>query len=501
MNPPSPTPLRLLRDFSDRLSPMVVKELRHGLRTNFFMSALIALHLLLILLMAVAWIGADRGVIHVSFWTIAILSLLGFLPLRGFGALASETESGTFDMLTLTSMPSFRIVYGKWAASFSQSLLVASSLLPYMIARHQFGGVEIAKEALAMALLVLGSAIMTAAITAFSSQKSLILRIMLSLAMLAAAFPLGVFIAVMAGEPRMGDDIIRELAGLHPWQQAAFAGGTLLASGYAVYFFIALGASRVAPPSENHSTVKRIVAFAVLAVMTAGGIALAFGPDEEQAFWLFVPSLIIVILNGMDVLTEPMPRFPTAMLPLVRRGSLVRSLGTVLHPGWATGLFFYLLISAMPLLVLCSVISNTSSSSWNEFLSFCLCLLTAVVVPVCLKLNRSNSFANWWAVQIALFVAGILLLAFANITNSKNVGYLGVFTPVTAMFGSMADYSNDEEILGTGAIFGGLWLGAAMVLAISELHIIRALVADATEMLLREKPAAKNNPKAAAAND
>ena len=45
------TPLPLLRDFSDRLSPMVVKEMRQGLRTRFFTAALILFHVLLGLLM------------------------------------------------------------------------------------------------------------------------------------------------------------------------------------------------------------------------------------------------------------------------------------------------------------------------------------------------------------------------------------------------------------------------------------------------------------------
>jgi hypothetical protein len=104
-------------------------------------------------------------------------------------------------------------------------------------------------------------------------------------------------------------------------------------------------------------------------------------------------------------------------------------------------------------------------------------------------------------VQITLMVAGILLWCFGEITNSENMGFFGVFTPLTAMFGAMVHYSNEDEILGTGAVFGGIWLGAAIVLAIAELHIIRSLMADALEMRLREEHAAKNQPKAAAVND
>ena len=40
-----------LQDFSDRLSPMVVKELRQGLRTRWFGGLMLVLHGLLVLIL------------------------------------------------------------------------------------------------------------------------------------------------------------------------------------------------------------------------------------------------------------------------------------------------------------------------------------------------------------------------------------------------------------------------------------------------------------------
>ena len=40
----STMPLTLLNDFGDRFSPMLVKELRQGLRTRFFTAALLLFH-------------------------------------------------------------------------------------------------------------------------------------------------------------------------------------------------------------------------------------------------------------------------------------------------------------------------------------------------------------------------------------------------------------------------------------------------------------------------
>jgi hypothetical protein len=42
-------PAALLRDFSDRLSPMVVKELRHGLRTRAFVALLTSFQIFMII--------------------------------------------------------------------------------------------------------------------------------------------------------------------------------------------------------------------------------------------------------------------------------------------------------------------------------------------------------------------------------------------------------------------------------------------------------------------
>ena len=95
-----------LRDFSDAISPMVVKELRHGLRTRFFTAALISFHALLLCILASGLAGVDGETLNGIFWFTTLVSLLGVLPFRGFAALTSENDGGTLDMLTLTSITS-----------------------------------------------------------------------------------------------------------------------------------------------------------------------------------------------------------------------------------------------------------------------------------------------------------------------------------------------------------------------------------------------------------
>lgn len=141
----TPTPSLLLRDFSDRLSPMVV-DARQGLRTRFFTGALMIFHLVLGLLMAGFLFDLNHNDAHEMFWGIIAATLLGVLPLRAFNALHTESKDGTLDMLVLTGISSFRIVWGKWVSLYSQTLLIACSLLPYLIARYQIGGVELVER-------------------------------------------------------------------------------------------------------------------------------------------------------------------------------------------------------------------------------------------------------------------------------------------------------------------------------------------------------------------
>lgn len=474
-----------LRDFSDRLSPMVVKELRHGLRARMFTSILMGTHVLLIVLMSGALLGVPQDMVHAMFWGGAALAFLLFMPLRGSNSLAAETQDGTLDMLILTSISSTRIVRGKWAALMSQNLLLATSLLPYMIARYQFGGVEIVGEAVALLCLLLGSSLITAAVVAFSSQTSRVLRIFLGLAMLFVAWPVGSFVVMLAIEKRLSDGMFRALSLLPVGQQAAIFGGIVVVVLYGTWLFLALGASRIAPQSENHSTSKRIVYLIFTAILTAVGWYVCLGIDEDAVFWCLVPGTILTILAGMDMMTEQMPTFPTVMLPFVGRPAL-SPFSRLLAPGWCSGVLLYAILSACTWSM--AVAFFIEQSSADEVLGIFGILLTAAVVPVCIRLNKTNAFANWWAVQWALIAAGILMSIFSAAMGGGGIGVFGVFVPTTALFGVASSFSSSDELLAVGTIIGFIWVIGATVYGVSTGDdTYRSLLAEAKLLQETEK--------------
>ncbi|HYF36320.1 MAG TPA: hypothetical protein VD994_13580 [Prosthecobacter sp.] len=467
-----PPPLPLLRDFPDWQSPMVVKELRHGLRTRFFTLALIQFHILLTLVMGSALLGADQEMINAVFWWLALAVVLVAMPARGFAALTSEVSEGTLDMLTLTNMTAFRMVYGKWAALFSQTLLVASSLLPYMVARYHFGGVEVLNEAVALVIMVLASAVITAALVAFSTQKSVLLRLLLMAGVLLPVVPLVfLIVSLMFGANPLAD----VFTSLPLSEQLGFAGGIIFVAVYGTYLFLTLGASRFASPAENHSTTKRLVSLGVMTVLGGLGVGMAtLHLDQYAAVWVLIPTVILVLIHGMDVMTEAMPRVPTVLLKFAHGGRLRRLAGRVLYPGWASGVLHYCLLCLAPVAIVAAI---TYRLGEPIMLKVILCILMANVVPVAVPILRDKLFMRWWIVQLVLFASGFVLVLLVQITDTREIAGLGVITPGTALLASTVGW--EEEMVMGGAVAGCLWLLGAVCLAITEMRIYNELEMDA----------------------
>ena len=124
-------------DFPDRLSPMLVKELRQGLRAKTFVAVFLSLQVLLLLILLTATAStssANAGsVISVVIFTFFSIAVLVVQPLRGIGAISSEVKGNTIDMMVLTRLSARRIVHGKWFAIVSQSALIFATIVPYLI--------------------------------------------------------------------------------------------------------------------------------------------------------------------------------------------------------------------------------------------------------------------------------------------------------------------------------------------------------------------------------
>ena len=81
-------------DFADWLSPMLVKELRQGMRTKLFVSTFLILQGLMMfsVILGLLTIGfsSDSSLSTGFFWTVISLPVLCILPFSGLGAVSNE---------------------------------------------------------------------------------------------------------------------------------------------------------------------------------------------------------------------------------------------------------------------------------------------------------------------------------------------------------------------------------------------------------------------------
>ncbi len=467
-------PLPALRDFSDRLSPMVVKEMRQGLRTRFFTAALILFHVVLGCLM-LSFLGAlnQDEYTHEMFWLVIIFTLLGVLPSRAFNALNTEVKDGTLDMLMLTGITSFRIVWGKWVSLYSQTLLVASSLLPYMIVRYQFGGVEIAREVLALAVVVVGSGLVTAALIGFSSQRLMFVRLLMSATVGAGAFLIGVFAYVLSCEDSTGEEFIQSLFAHGPSFATLIIFWVLLLGVYLAYVFLSIGCARLPNMIDSQQVLKRKIGFGMMVLLSLVSwwislvkpyVITAHDAQEAIIIAAFFPSLLFDLLLGMDLFTEELP---------VARGHLRKHI--LARPGWSSGVLAGLCLWLFPLInhgAMCFATGREDLGGWYATSAF----MAAGLMPVCLRVGGGfphfSLLSRWWLLQaVILILGGLLMISAETVARDHRTifGFISLMTPATGLFGSSyATYPDRDMVYTLGLFINAFWILYAIFLALRE---------------------------------
>ena len=171
-----------LTDFSDRIPPVMVKELRQGLRSPMFVRPFIAMHLLLLGALAVEY-GRQRmdaslaGMVldaTVSpFWLVTGLIVGIVMPLRSFGALHEETGAGRSELLLLGGLSRWQVVRGKWLVQLLFCGLALVSLAPYLIVRYFFGGFDVLTNILTLLNVGAMASAMSACLIGVSGYRSI----------------------------------------------------------------------------------------------------------------------------------------------------------------------------------------------------------------------------------------------------------------------------------------------------------------------------------------
>jgi hypothetical protein len=405
--PAAPAPAGAFADFPDWLPPMLVKELRQGLRARGFVALFVVFHVIAVL--AFWWtleINSASGsreifnYLNGLFWGLVNLVLLLALPWRGLSGLRSEMDGRTLDLLVLTRLTAWRIVLGKWVALSAQAVLFLLTLLPYGVVRYFFGSVDLLGDLGLVGTLVMASFGLTAA-TLWVSTLPKIVRILVPVLMVFGAQGFGITTITrmtMASRPGVTMSPARFPPVMDGWG--------VLATALLIVVCLGLAVRRLAPPAENHSQWARGL------LMTLLLLAVPVG-------W-FVSRLPLVPLGFFAVLFVGALELSRDCLPMAvhwrswrARGRWGAFVGRFALPGWPSAMRFAALALAM-LTVLQVVMPRMGMPGVKPFL-----------------------FAWWMVLAWQALVLPSVLLSFLPESSSLRLSGGGYFV-VQGLFGIMS---------------------------------------------------------------
>ena len=466
-----------LSDFSDRFSPMLVKELRQGLRTHSFVILFLLLQgLLALILLTAAAVNANAGgfVSSIIFFFFS-LAVLIVQPLRGMSAISSEIKADTIDLMSLTRLSAWRIVFGKWSSIMGQTALVLFSIIPYLILRYFFGGMQLFSELLLLLTIFLLSGIFTAITVGLSSSPLALVR---AIPMLASLFLLFIIPALSFGQ---FDDVLEFFT---PNSRDHWLGltGVYVIGSFVGYFFLEIAATAIAPSAENRATRKRLAALVIIPLAF-----VALHVIDYQAAWM-ITSLLLFMLS-LDFFTEREEYPSVVMRPFLRYGPLGRGAARLLAPGWATGTLFHLALVVILMLLSLALGDELRNPNDLEMWAVLGVLLGMTYFPHLLvqlfKKRVSNRLVGYLLFSVLLFAIMPLLGILQNIGDVEMVAWSICFIPQAQPF--LENHVKESTSLLLAWSTAGVYIIACLAFTLKPLLGLSKLEAEEIERISKEK--------------
>ncbi|MBJ6759990.1 ABC transporter permease [Myxococcaceae bacterium JPH2] len=136
--------------WGDRLNPLVVKEVRQGLRTRVFWVCFALMLLACLCLSLAAYLQLrdsavsqqGRTFFYAFFFCLAVAHFF-IIPYSAYRSLAREREDETWVLLVLTGLGPRRILRGKVASYLVQAGLYASAAGPFLLFSYYLNGIDL----------------------------------------------------------------------------------------------------------------------------------------------------------------------------------------------------------------------------------------------------------------------------------------------------------------------------------------------------------------------
>jgi hypothetical protein len=458
--------VKLFTDASDRLSPIVVKELRQGVRGNVFTGAFLLMILVVVVVLSLSLLaspGPGREGFTFGFWFFVAIPLLLILPLGAAVAIAGEVSGNTLEPLLLTRLTAWRVVAGKWSATASQAVVLAVALLPFVFVRYYLGMVEVTNDAALLAAFVAWSLLLAAVTVAIAAARlSVLLR-----SLLVVVVGLALLITFVS--------FLEQVA---PARRTASPGGVASVVLLVVLVLLSAlesGALQIAPPALFQPARLRLLALVAL------GLAVWTGTSPwAMQFRGQVVTWTVVLAVGvcLAALCEHAPLLPSRYAPFY--GSRWRApLRFFLAPGWPAGGGFVIVVA------LAAAAAAATSYGWASVGLALGGILGTLLLPVAVGRTFFPRRGRPFLILVVVTFVSFALSAVAIIGLESGAGslwsagrFLLPFCPAIYALGRMglgdgvgvATMANATS----GAFDIGFVLFVGLVLAVTLVQVVRA---------------------------
>ena len=413
------------------------------------------------------------------------------MPLRSFNALAGEVRSDTFHLLQLTQLSSWRIAFGKWAATLALNALVAIGMLPFFVFRYFRGGVDLVPELLQLLVVASVGAVVAAFTVAFSAHQAFLVRA-LAFSVIGLGGGMAVFGLIL-------DDSFTA------FPLAAFAWFFVGASWLGAYGLL-MAAEAIATGDENYALTKRTIAMTAIVVSVTVNVCLDWDPARTIMYEMIETfHLCFAAVFLFDSVTEA-PRYGRGIvrrvlgIPVVRRFALLR---VWLYPGWQSGHLFFLPVLGLLLA------ADYHQGSWEDDIStvyFILLLLAGFIFPTAVIQVHPTKFIDRFVGKYCLIAT--LMVVYASILVALSRGlmtgydegelsastfFAAVLTPLSALLVGAQQYftsdTDEQSVFFIGTCVALVWY---LVLVLKGLLIVLWKLSLAASWPRATKPEAAN---------
>ncbi len=332
---------------SERINPIVVKEVRQSLKSKQFtisfgltLIAAVSWTLIAISLMVPRIFYMPAGMpLLAGYFCILAAPLMVIVPFGAFLSLTAETEDSTFELLSISALSALQIVHGKMSSACVQILLYLSALAPCIVLTYLLRGVGLYTILLFLAWTVVLSVCETAlALLIGAVARTRLLQVGAAVLVLAGLFlGVGLWLTFLLNE-----GLTRSTEPDSSVLVAIFA--TFMIIAMIVSLILRAAGAAIDFPSENNSTPLRI---RILVCVTLTFFWLLFltiqVQDEEPIIGFLFGSFIVLMVIGALITGERGIISPRAQRSLPRT-FVGRVFLTWLYPGAGLG-YVYLVCS------------------------------------------------------------------------------------------------------------------------------------------------------------